>query len=622
MKQIERKQGWADPDSPTQSIGSEIIHGRKVKHNEKMYSLDNVFSTTEQNIFFEKFPDETYCIEPKADGMSGKLIYNNGALQTGVTRGNGLIGENITENVIVVSNVPKTVSDKGLFDVRGEFVIEQKDFLRINAELIEKGLEPYKAARNLVAGTMRGLSSNDVIERCVKFYAYGTTSWKDKDYLVRRKMLTELGFEYVPTLIIDTLEGVEIMCESINSAREHYGYEIDGAVIKLNSAELQEALGFTSKDPRWAVARKWNREGIITRITAVEDQVGRTGVITPVAKIEPVEIGGVTVTSATLHNYDEIERLGIFIGSKISIIRSGDVIPKIESVILENDGVARQFGIIKAPCQCPVCNYEVMEIGAKLYCSNKYCFGQRLAQLNFFVSREGLNIMDLSEATIKQLVYKGFVKEPADIYKVTKRNLLTLDGFAEKSADKLLENIEMSRTPTLERFITAMGIPGIGIKTSQALAKKFWSIENILKATLFDLIAIRDIGPSTADAIMSWIGDKDTMDGLERLLEFITPTHVIDDTEQLLEGKTFVITGGFNFPRDELSKVLEKYGAKVSGSVSAKTALVIVGDNPGDNKINAAIKHKVMTLEAAKFSIKEIINFIFTLYNYESQRVF
>ena len=615
LKKLEKTQGFADPDSPTQTIGSNIKHGRKVKHSEKMYSLDNVFSVNELNAFFSKFPNETYCCEAKIDGMSGSLVYKQGNLILAATRGDGLIGENITENVMVMDTVPKEVDSDEDFEIRGEFVIHKKDFESINQKRLEKGLEPFKNARNLVSGTMRSLSSKDVIERCVKFYAYGSPGGKYNSYLTNRRNIEEMGFHYVPTMIIDSLDKVEFIAQTIKNAQKEYEFEIDGVVIKLNSEILREALGYTSKDPRWAVARKWNSEALITELLDIENQVGRTGVITPVAKVAPVEIGGVTVTSATLHNYEEIKRLGLVRGCKIRLVRSGDVIPKVEGIYFDDKNDAVEVELFTDPTECPHCKSPVDSIGVKFYCSNKYCSGQLKAQLIYFASRGAMNIIDLDEATISQMLLKGFVRSFADFYRVTKRNLLALEGFAEKSAEKLLTNIDNSRNPTLEKFIVALGIPNVGQSTAKSLAKKFHSIDNLRIADTFNLIEIDDIGDKTAEDIKQYFNSEANLKALDDLLQYVTPTYTPNNNGTELEGKTFVITGSFDVDRNEIKEVLEAYGAKVSGSVSSKTTLVIQGSSPGDNKVKDAIKHNVPMVDYSGKPLSEIMDLLFTELN-------
>lgn len=611
LKAMEKKQGFADPDSPTQTIGSAIKHGRKVKHSEKMYSLDNVFSNNELNAFFSKFPNETYCCEAKIDGMSGSLVYKQGNLILAATRGDGLIGENITENVMVIDSVPKHVDSDEDFEIRGEFVIHKKDFESINQKRVEMGLEPFKNARNLVSGTMRSLSSNDVVERCVKFYAYGTVGWKNNSYLTNRRTIEEMGFNYVPTMIIDGLDKVEFIAQTIKNAQEQYEFEMDGVVIKLNSAELRESLGYTSKDPRWAVARKWNSEALITELLDIENQVGRTGVITPVAKVAPVEIGRVTVTSATLHNYEEIQRLGLVKGCKVRLVRSGEVIPKIEGIYFDDTNDATVTELFSPPTKCPHCEYPVEQIGVKLYCSNQYCHGQIKAQLIYFASKIAMNIVDMDEATVTQLLLKGFVRTYADFYRLTKRNILALDGFADKSAEKLLANIENSKHPTLEKFIVALGIPNVAQATAKSLAKRFHSIENLRKANTFSLIDIEDIGDKTAEEIKRFFQNDSNIKIIDDLLQYVTPTYTVNSIGNELEGKTFVITGSFEVDRKEIGRILEAYGAKVSGSVSSKTTLVIQGSSPGDNKVKDAIKHNVPMVDYSGKSLTDIIDSVF-----------
>lgn len=611
LRDMERLQGFADIDSPTQTIGSKITHGRKIKHSEKMYSLNNVFSDEELENFFKEHRNEEFVCEPKVDGMSGSLIYTNGKLTLGISRGDGLVGENITENIMMVNNIPKEIKLNNKFpypikdfEIRGEFVISNKDFDVINKIRQAKGLEPFTTARNLVAGTMRSLDQNDVKERCVRFYAYGSPSWKDLDYLVKRKIIVDMGFSYVDIYTMDGIDKAVNISKQVYENSDKLDYGIDGVVIKLTSAKLQEELGHTSKDPKWAVARKWNSDSIPARVIGIEHQVGRTGVITPVIKIEPVIINGVTVSSATAHNYEEIERLNIGNNALIGIIRSGDVIPKIEKVIYEKNVKIEKF---TEPKECPVCQHAIIAVGAKHYCSNRYCFGKRLAYINYFVSRDVMNINDISEATVKQLVYKGFVSSPEDLYKLTKYNILALEGFAEKSANKLLENIEKSKQPTLEKFIVSLGILNVGINTAKALARRFNNIQNIQKATIDDLIVIDDIGIKTAEEIVKYFNEETNIHFINELLKYVTPLYVKENISDELKGKVFVITGSFPNDRKEIQAMIEKHSGKVSGTVSNKTTLVIVGENPGNNKIQDAIKYDIKMLDMSNKQLSEIL---------------
>lgn len=615
LKAMEKNQGFADPDSPSQTVGSSIKHGRKVKHSEKMYSLNNVFSTNELNSFFSKYPDETYISEPKIDGMSGNLVYKKGKLILGVSRGDGFIGQNITENVLVIDSVPTKMDTDEDFEIRGEFVIHKSDFNLINEKRIADGLEPFKNARNLVSGTMRGLNPKDVIERSVRFYAYGSPSWKDLDYIPKRKKIESFGFHHVNSLVIDGLDKVELIAQTIKNAQEQYPYEIDGVVVKINSASVQQALGYTSKDPKWAVARKWNSEAVVSDLLDIEDQVGRSGVITPVAKISPTEIGGVTVSSATLHNYDEIKRLGLVRGCKVRLVRSGEVIPKIEGIYFDENNPATVTELFKEPTECPHCKSPVTSIGVKYYCTNKYCSGQLKAQLIYFASRTAMNIMDLDEATIAQLLLKGFVRSFADFYRVTKRNLLALDGFGEKSAQKILDSIEATKQPPLEKFITALGIPNVGVSTAKSLAKRFHCIENLRTATTLELIAIDDIGQKTAEDIHRYFNSETTSKALDDLLQYVKPTYTPNNNGTELKGFTFVITGSFDVDRKEIGDILEAYGGKVSGSVSGKTTLLIQGNNPGDNKVKDAIKNNVKILDYSGKSLNAIVEGVFSELN-------
>ena len=611
LKKMEHEQGWAASDSPSFKIGIPP-HGMKIKHTESMLSMENAFSDEETFFFFSGYTEEQFSLEPKADGLAGTLLYRNGHLITALTRGDGEYGEDITKKVLLIESVPRVipVNDNDLIEIRGEFVIFTKDFELINQERVSKGLNPYKTARNAVSGTFTSKDDLDIIKNCVQFVAYGTTNWKEKNLIQQMNRVHHLGFTPVVQRLFYNLSEVLEAATAIWIAKEtEFPYGIDGLVIKLIEPKHINELGCTAKYPKWAVARKWNNNIVTSTVKDIHCQIGRTGVVTPVATIEPVEIGGVSVERATLHNFKEVARLGIGVGSVVNLIRSGEVIPKILSVIPGD----KQIEVKKEPSICPVCQSELMymkEEDANLYCSNKLCKGILMARVEHFCSRKAMDIENLSEKTIEKLVEKGYIKTLDDVFRLDKDKLMDIDKFAETSTNNLLEAIEKCKRPQLERFIYALGIPDVGEKTSKMLAQFFGSFERFLATDLLELQSLRGIAATTANTILNYIRHPEVIEEIKDILTFVNPIFNSSIASTALLGKTFCITGTMLVERDILAAYLEKHSASVTTSVSKKTTLLLIGAEAGKSKVDSAIKNHVPMLEIANQTLDEIAHSI------------
>lgn len=604
--QMEKAQGWKDSDSPTQRVGYSV-EGIKIKHKEFMPSLDNVFNGAELFHFFSGYTEEQFVLEGKVDGIAGALIYNkNGQLVSALTRGDGEYGEDIFNKVVLIDSVPKTIDAKDeSIEIRGEFCILRNDFDAINQERTDKGLNPYKNRRNATSGTFASKDHEDVIRNKIVFIAYNTVNWSDIPLHLQLAKIQSLGFIVVRQWLFFNLAELEESLEPFWNTREtEFPYDVDGLVIKLDNPLAIRTLGFTAKFPKWAVARKWNTNIVFSFIKDIIAQVGRTGAITPVAIIEPIDINGVTVERATLHNFNECARLGIGIGARINIVRSGEVIPKILSVVHSDVKIEP----IAVPSECPVCHSELMymkEDDAILYCSNNACKGILRARIEHFCSRLGMDIEGLSEKTIEKLVDKGYLETLDDVYHLNKEKLLTIEGFADLSCQNLLTAIEKSKTPQLERFIYGLGIPDVGIKTAKIIAQHYGDMALFMNATLFDLQSLRGIGAITARNIIQYI-ESQYGDEIRRLLKIVKPIFNQTVISKALATKVFCITGSMSVSRDQLEAFLEKHSATVTGSVSRKTTLLLVGQEPGDSKLQAAIKYNVPMLEVGDESLNRI----------------
>lgn len=601
------------PDSPTQRVGVDTKDRgfRKVTHTVPMLSLGNVFNLTELMAWFATTgltPVEGKLrVQPKVtgevklDGLAVGLRYIDGVFALGVTRGDGETGEDVTDNLRMVEGIPMELAGDdwpSVLEVRGEVVMHRADFDALNERLIEKGQKPKVNPRNAAAGTLRQLDTAIVKERKLNFYMYGMIQEVTPYHATQLEKAESWGFKVNPTFPIDNVKDFEWFLELIGKQRPLFAYDIDGVVFKVNELAVQRKLGFRSREPRWATAYKFTAEEAETVLERVVNQVGRTGQITPVAKITPVFVGGVTVSSPTLHNWDEIERLGLGIGDTILVCRAGDVIPKILKVVKKAEPPIP----LLRPTQCPVCNSPLVQVDASLMCQGGWeCSAQRLRRFEHFVSRKALNIDGIGTETLDLLIEHEKIAYPQDLYKLTVNAFLDLPGFAMASARAAYDAIQQSRRQRLHNVLFGLGIPEVGEGTSLRLARSFESIRDIRAADYDRFLSIPDIGKETAASLRTWFNDPFYVDMLDALLSAIVVHNPLyDKTGQLLAGQNWAITGTVgNYHRDELKEILAGLGANVS-DVSKKTTVLIAGEG-GGAKLDKARKLEVRVMDAPEF---------------------
>jgi DNA ligase (NAD+) len=593
------------PDSPTQRVGGKPREGFvKAPHSSPMLSLDNTYSQEElrnwerrvHELTGRKEGDIDYVCELKLDGMSLALHYENGKLVRGITRGNGTIGEDVTLNVRTVRSIPLSIPlDKlkkaGLpanFEVRGEMLMPIAAFKKMNSEREEKGLSVFANPRNATAGTVRQLEPSITAQRRLDYFGYMLLK-EGRTYFDRHSKTLEAldaaGFKVNRSrTLAKTFDQIWNFIEEEEPRREKLPYEIDGIVIKVDRTAFQDELGYTGKAPRWAIAFKYAARSGVTQIEDILVQVGRTGKLTPVAALKPVFIGGTTVSRATLHNMDEIDRLGVKIGDWVEVERGGDVIPKVTRVI-EDQEHARGHKSFHMPERCPICGGHVVRIEGEVdhRCVNANCPAKLRETIRHFASRGIMNIEGMGDATVTQLTDRELVRNVADIYKLTKDNLLSLERMGDKSAQNLLDEIEASKKLPLERVIYGLGIRFVGERTAQFLAEHFGSMDGILNATEEQLQEVDEVGPRIAQSIVEFFQEPRNRDLVEQLRAAgLTFSGKKRQRGTALAGKTFVLTGTLaHFTRDEAKKIIEDAGGRVSGSVSKKTDYVVAGDDAG-----------------------------------------
>jgi DNA ligase (NAD+) len=591
------------PDSPTQRVGGKPREGFvKVRHSSPMLSLDNTYSEEELRAWERRVhelsgrKDVDYVCELKLDGMSLALIYEDGRLSRGVTRGDGTTGEDVTLNVRTVRSIPLFIDRDKLkkagiprdFEARGELLMPTAAFKKVNDERERRGLPTFANPRNFTAGTVRQLDANVTAERRLDFFPYILLS-SGRTYFERHwETLTALdraGFKVNQNRkLVQSMEEVWAFIQQWEGKRDSLPYEIDGIVVKVDRIALQDELGFTGKAPRWAIAYKYAARSGITKLENVRWQVGRTGKLTPVAELAPVPIGGTTVRNATLHNMDEIGRLGVKIGDYVQVERGGDVIPKVAKVIDDKDHV-RGTREIEAPEKCPVCGTKVVRTEGEVdyRCVNANCPAKLLGTILHFASRGVMNIDGMGEALVTQLTERGMVKNVADIYKLTKADLLSLERFADKSAQNILDEIENSKKLPLDRVIYGLGIRMVGERTAQFLAEHFGSMDALANAGVEELQNVNEVGPKIAESIAEFFNNPANRRLVERLGEAgLAFKGQKKERGTKLAGKTFVLTGTLaKYTRDEAKKMIEDAGGKVTGSVSKKTDYVVAGADAG-----------------------------------------
>lgn len=610
---------WRSVHSPTQKVGvTPKTAFSQIKHPFPMLSLDNGFSVEEIEHFLEKVHQKIpkgnivhFVCEPKLDGLAVSLCYENGVFISGATRGDGLVGEDISENIRTIKSIPLRL--RGDFpqkvELRGEVFLPIAEFKKLNQQALLKGEKEFANPRNAAAGSLRQLDSKVTAKRGLAFFCYSVHEF-DKPFLPSLhsdilKSAKGWGLPICPLneVVHDQVEIVEY-CQKILQSRETLPYEIDGVVIKVNQVPLQKRLGFVSRAPRWALAYKFPAQEEATQILAVDFQVSRTGTLTPVARLKPVFVGGVTISNATLHNMDEIQRKDVRIKDWVWVRRAGDVIPEVVKPILEKRG--QHVEDIKLPKKCPICHSKVTKIEGEAFArceGGLFCKAQRIESIKHFVSRKAMNIEGLGAKWVEQLVEQGMLEDVSQIYQLEQTSLETLDRMGQKSASNLIKAIQASKSTTLERFIYALGIREVGETTARSLATHFPNLKDLQQADVATLESIRDIGPIVAEHIVNFFGLPDNQKVIQKLLslgiQWSTPQK--ETQSHLLAGHTYVITGTLSVPRDQVKAQLLNLGAHVSTSLSAKTTGLIVGEKAG-SKLNKAHSLGVPIITESEFN--------------------
>jgi DNA ligase (NAD+) len=616
-------------DSPSQKVGGAALKSfSQVTHQLPMLSLDNVFSEQEWLAFVKRLGDRltksgvkstldfAICAEPKLDGLAVSIRYEKGVFVQAATRGDGTVGENITENVRTIKSIPLRLQGNSfpdVLEVRGEVFMPKASFEALNKQAIKKGEKGFANPRNAAAGSLRQLDSKITAKRNLAFYAYGIgyvgaladidntlageaesidERWLANSHHQRLCQIKALGLPMCPEVrLLNNATEVEAFYQDILQQREALSYEIDGTVFKVDDIALQQKLGFVARAPRWATAYKFPAQEELTILESVDFQVGRTGAITPVARLKPIFVGGVTVSNATLHNQDEIDRLGIQINDTVIIRRAGDVIPQIVSVVLErrpDNAIAIAF-----PSECPVCQSAVLkaEGEAVLRCTGGlYCQAQRKEAIKHFSSRKALDVDGLGDKLVEQLVDEGLIKTPADLFKLTELDVSTMERMGQKSATNLIKGLEAARTTTLAKFVYALGIREVGETTAANLAQYFLNFDAIKSANAEQLQKVPDVGVIVAKNIVNFFAQDHNVEVVEELENIMSWPDIErkSDDELPLKDQTFVLTGTLSkMGRNEAKAALQALGAKVSGSVSAKTDYLVAGEKAGSKLVKA-----------------------------------
>ena len=613
-----------DENSPTQRVGGTITKNfQTVKHDHRMYSLDNSYSK-EDLLDWEKRVQKQlgdvalqYTCELKYDGASISITFENGKLKRAVTRGDGVQGDDVTNNIKTIKAIPLKLKgnfpDK--FDVRGEIILPFAGFEKMNQELIEIGETPYSNPRNTASGSLKLQDSAEVAKRpldCLLYFVIGDNLPFNSQFEGLEKA-RNWGFK-VPkeAKLANSIEEVFHYIDYWDIHRHSLPYETDGVVIKVNSIQYQEELGFTAKSPRWAIAYKFKSEQVSTKLNSISYQVGRTGAITPVANLEPVQLAGTIVKRASLHNADQIEKLDIRIGDTVFVEKGGEIIPKIIAVDLSKRPVHSES--TKYITHCPECQTELIrgEGEANHYCPNFYgCPPQIIGRIQHFISRKAMDIEGLGGETVALLFNNGLVNDYADLYQLTVEQILPLERMAQKSAENLVNGVENSKSIPFERVLYALGIRFVGETVAKKLAKHYKNIDALSQASLMDLVLVDEIGDRIAQSVIEFFENRENRHIIERLksygVQFETIEIVNPNATDKLAGKTFVVSGVFEeFSRDDLKKAIEDNGGKVGSSISAKTDFVVAGTNMGPAKLEKAIKLNISILSENEF--KKMIN--------------
>ena len=590
-------------DSPTVRVGGEAQSSfEKVRHETPMLSLSNAFNEEDLRRFDQRVREAvgevSYMCELKIDGLAVSLKYENGRLVQGLTRGDGTTGEDITENLKTIHAIPLTLKQPISFEVRGEAYMPRKSFMKLNEEKEKKGEAPFANPRNAAAGSLRQLDPKLAAARKLDIFLYSINDFTELDATSQSEALTELdelGFKTNPERIIaKTIDDVLDYISHWTTSRDALSYDIDGIVIKVNAIEHQEEMGFTQKSPRWAIAYKFPAEEVVTTLLDIELSIGRTGVVTPTAVLEPVHVAGTTVSRASLHNEDLIHERDIRIGDEVVVKKAGDIIPEVVRVIL--DRRPENTEKYHMPTHCPSCGHELVRIEGEvaLRCINPKCQAQLIEGLKHFVSRQAMNIDGLGTKIIEQLYSHELIKDVADIFYLKKEDLLPLERMGEKKVDNLMQAIENAKSQSLEHLLFGLGIRHLGVKASRVLAEKYETMDRLMQVTENELVEIYDVGEKLAQSFVTYMGNEDIRTLIDKLkTQQVNMSYTGQKTSQIeghpeFQGKTIVLTGKLEqMTRNEASEWLQRQGAKVTSSVTKSTDLVIAGKDAGSKLTKA-----------------------------------
>ena len=607
----------ASTSSPTRKIGAPPVEAfEKIDHTAPMFSLNSVQGSKEVHKFVDFVQRETkknlkWMLEPKFDGFSVEVVYKEGEFVYGSTRGDGRTGENISENLKTIPSLPLHLRNKeeipSLLAVRGEVYMSKKGFAQLNRKRIEKGEDPLANPRNAAAGLMRQLDSKKVAGKPMEIVFYETLQMRGISFGSHAQMLKQLprwGLRVDEhNQQCSTLKEMEAYQQKMTEVREELDYEIDGIVIKLNDYSLRDNLGSRQRSPRWALAWKFEPEEEITRVVDIVVQVGRTGVLTPVALLEPVDVGGVTVSRATLHNQNEIHKKDIRSGDKVHIIRAGDVIPEVKERIKERGRKrSKRFSM---PSKCPVCGASIYKEGAYFYCpAGLSCPAQIKGRVVHFASQGGMDIEHLGNKTSKELIEKELVHNISDLYLLSEEDIMKLEGFAQKSAKQLIDSIQSSKQISLDRFLYALGIRHVGTHIARVLAEHYHSLSKLMESDREQLEKIKEIGPQIARSIQGFFKEESNLKVIKHLQkEEVKIKPMPKRQSQPLKGKTFVFTGTLKqYNREEARQKVEELGARASSSISGRTDFLVVGENPG-SKLDEAQNEKTRIIKEKEFEM-------------------
>jgi len=610
LKQTEKEHpDWTVDYSPTQRVGHKVESGLAVKsHEVRMLSLDNTYSKSELENYITRMKKDssdsfTFVLEPKIDGAAVSLTYENGMLTEAVTRGDGYQGEDVLHNIKTVKTLPLYIEHKDKIVVRGEVFLSKDNFKKINKRREKDGMPLFANPRNAAAGTMKLLDPEIASERSLDIFIYALDVGRvNAEHFKDLQFLKSLGMKVNPMIEhVSSQDEIFEYIARIEKKRQQLDYEIDGVVIKVNEYNVREQLGSTNKSPRWAVAYKYPAEHARTKLLRVSFQVGRTGIVTPVGIFEPVKVAGSTVSRATLHNEDEIKRLGIKIGDKVFIEKSGDVIPKVTSVIKdEREGDEKD---IKFPDACPVCGSSVLKDEYDVYykCANPDCPARLKASIVHFAGRNAMDIKGLGEKIVDRFVDLGLLGSIADIYDLKCEDIQELEGFGAKSAENLIKAIDKSKAKPFSKVLFGLGLPNVGVRTAEILAEKFGNIDAMIQAEREDFEEIEDIGPVIADGLYKALRDEKITYLIEKLRKKgLNFTYTQEKESDILEGKTFLITGSLSRPRKQVEELIKKNGGMVLTGVSSNLDYLICGESPG-SKLDKAKELDVNIIDEKKF---------------------